>query len=202
MEETSKQKTFSLSETISISDEDFFISDSNRLAYESIFATPLGYEPYNNILIIKGPKSSGKSFLAKLASKKRTNIQILDDINMLEEEYVFHYINNSALNKIDSIFFAEKNWSPKLKDLSSRINSIKTVYIEEPDDILIEIIIAKKFSDKSLSVTNDLITYLKTRLPRNFYEISRFVDEFDQYCLSNKKNISIKSAHDFFLIKN
>ncbi len=57
---------------------DFIESSSNSLAYKYINQWPknFGILPYNKTLIIRGPKSSGKSFLAKLWAQKSNALVI------------------------------------------------------------------------------------------------------------------------------
>jgi|GEM_PF-511763 len=188
--------------------EDYFISECNEAAYEAAHSSTLGFAPFPTILIIKGSNSSGKSFLSYVASKNRDGIiikladeliektsklYIIDDAEKWQEEDVFHAINISFETGKDLIIFAGIDWVVKLPDLNSRIQSIKTEKILEPDDQLIEIIIASEFSKRSLDVSKDVITYLKTRLPRNFSEIIKTIDSIDKFCLENKRNVTVKA---------
>ena len=63
-----QQITFSLANELPDHCNDFIESSSNQLAYKYIndWSSNFGVLPYSKVLIIKGPKSSGKSFLANL----------------------------------------------------------------------------------------------------------------------------------------
>lgn len=192
--------------------EDYFVSQCNEAAYEAAHSSALGFAPFPTILIIKGNNTSGKSFLGYVASKnkdgiiiksaedlieKSSKLYIIDDADHWAEEDVFHAINIAFETGKNLIIFAGIDWAVNLPDLASRVQSIKTEKILEPDDQLIEIIIASEFSKRSLDVGRDVITYLKTRLPRNFGEIINTIDSIDKFCLENKRNVTVKAIHDF-----
>ncbi|MDX1924044.1 MAG: DnaA/Hda family protein [Rickettsiaceae bacterium] len=191
--------------------EDFFISPANKDAYEAAISSVIGVKPYENILLIEGAKSSGKTLLAAvLASRNNGSIiknanqihnnsllAIIDDADLLGEEEVFHIFNTCSNQNIKLIIFAKANWQISLADLRSRINSIKKISIKEPDDELIKIIISREFSKRSIFVNEKIIEYLASRLDRNFASLLAQIEEIDQFCLANKKNLSLKSVHEW-----
>lgn len=191
--------------------EDFCISDSNRNAYEACLKEKIGFPPFENILLISGPKSSGKSFLSFIISQKigalsiksvnclsfDVPIYIIDDANLLEEKILFHIFNIASENHKKLILISSNDWEIKLPDLKSRINSIKKTEISEPDDELIEIILVKEFSKRSLEINREVINYLKIRLNRNFAEIIQNIASIDEHCLKNKKNLSLRAISNW-----
>lgn len=196
------------SQNITFLPEDFCISSSNKAAYEACLEEKIGFPPYENILLIAGPKSSGKSFLSFIISQKLgalsvnslaelsldAPIYIIDDAHLLEEKTLFHIFNIASENHKKLILISSNDWEIKLPDLKSRINSVKKVEIGEPGDELIEIILVKEFSKRSLEINREVINYLKTRLNRNFAEIIQNIASIDEYCLKNKKNLSLKAV--------
>jgi chromosomal replication initiation ATPase DnaA len=193
--------------------EDYIISDSNRSAYNTAISSVIGYDPMPNILIIKAEKSSGKTFLANVVSdfhgaKIIHNIEdsflsssgylILDDAQKYDETKLFHLINFACNNSKKLLLIFSSSFSAKLADLNSRIKSIKTEELNAPDEDMMEMYILSIFSKKSIAAQKELINYLKVRLPRNFHEISEFINKLDDFCLKKKKNMSIKSASLLF----
>lgn len=204
-----KQTTLPLKENSIYDLEDFIVSSSNKEAYDALHRNLLGVGPYENILIIKGPASSGKTFLSNIAADyrggffisnteelTRENIRtaIVDDADKKEESELFHIINTANEYSKELIIFTNSQMNIKLADLSSRFSAINTKYLYQPDDDLFEIFVLSLLSKKEINAKKELINYLKPRLPRNFLKIKEFIEQLDKFCLENKKNLSVKSA--------
>jgi len=152
-----EQITFSLNNQLSNNFSDFIESSSNRLAFQYIREWPnnFGVFPYSKVLIIKGPKSSGKSFLANLWAKKthalslKKNHELTNSIlehhqafiidgfdSTWRERDILHYFN--ILHENNKYLLITLTQMPKLNlaDLSSRINSVNKVDISMIDDEL------------------------------------------------------------------
>lgn len=211
MVENNSQALLELREVKNYHPDDYFLSSSNQKAYNAIYDKNLGVKPYENILLIKGGKSTGKTCLAHIAAKFHNaqiitqtkdigscSTYIVDNGHDLPEEELLHIFNNILEEKKNLIIFAPINWDIKLKDLESRMNSIRVEFIEELDDDLMGVIISKAFSSRSIEASQEVINYLRTRLERNYEYIFNFVKNFDQFCLKHKKNITIKSASQYF----
>ncbi|MDX1916920.1 MAG: hypothetical protein SFT68_02950 [Rickettsiaceae bacterium] len=187
--------------------EEFIVSQCNIEVVNALKLPTLGFKPYETILLIEGPIKSGKSLLAKnLANSSKGKIinhvslideehklYIVDDSEKIPEEDLLHIFNFCDSYKFLLIIISNKLDKIQLKDLSSRIKAIKSVKIEEPDDIMIKMLIIKEFSKRSICVNNDVIQFLVKRIKRNFQDIIQMVREIDEYCLKNKKNVNIKS---------
>ena len=111
-----------------------------------------------------------------------------------EEEYLFHSINLSKeLNKIllltTGLDLSKINI--KTPDLRSRLDSIQSVNIFEPNDDLMNILILKLFHDRQILIKPNIISYLMQRVERSYLGISEIVDLIDNVSLSKKKSISI-----------
>jgi len=189
--------------------EDYIITGSNKNAYNAGISNIIGYAPMPNILVIKGEKSSGKTFLANVISdicdaRIIDNIEdsfvsgseylILDNSEKISENQIFHLINFACNNSKKLLLFFCSSFNPELPDLKSRIMSIRTENIDAPDEEMVELYMLSIFSKKSLTVPIELINYLKVRLPRNFNKISEFINNLDEFCLKTKKNLTVKSA--------
>lgn len=213
--EKNNQSTLNLKSEKKFFEEDYIISSSNIDAYSSINAEgSIGFSPFENILIIRGEKSSGKTFLSKIFYAKNNaefinsheeiiqkmkyfNSFIIDDAEKLNQESLFHAINLSKEYSKNLIIFMNKKFEASLPDLKSRLASIKTSDIKKADDNLIEIFITSCFSKKAINVNKETINFIKNRISREFSDIENFIDSLDKYCLKNKKNLNIKSASSF-----
>jgi chromosomal replication initiation ATPase DnaA len=191
---------------------DFIESSSNRLAYKYIndWESNFGILPYLKVLIIKGSKSSGKSFLAKLWAKKtaglflKKNHELTSSIlenhqafiidgfdSSWHEKDVLHYFN--ILHEHSKYLLITLNEMPKinLADLASRINSVNKIDILMIDDELMRILIFKQFSNLSILINDDVINYLIKILPREFSKILSIISNINKNSLENKKKITI-----------
>jgi len=197
--------------------DDFILSSSNEQAYNAIDNWPItwGHLPYANSLLLKGPESSGKTYLARIwqgrsqgcllrknEDFKSTVIEehssfIIEDIEQWDEELLLHYFNAiHESGKYLLLTTAREHNNFSLKDIGSRINSIATVKIEAPDDDLLKIFLFKLFSQASIRSSMQVQNYLLSHLPRKFNEIINFIREINEFSLSNKKNLTLP------LIKN
>ena len=207
-----EQITFSLNNELSNNFSDFIESSSNSLAVQYIRDWPnnFGVLPYSKVLIIKGPKSSGKSFLANLWAKKTNALSlkknheltnailehhqtfIIDGFDSTwRERDILHYFN--ILHENNKYLLITLTEMPKLNlaDLSSRINSVNKVEISMIDDELMKILIFKQFSNFSLVISEDVINYLVKILPREVPKILSIIGEINQSSLASKRKITI-----------
>ena len=191
--------------------EDYIISSSNNHAYQHIVNSDemWGVSPYNNFLLLCGSRSSGKTHLATIWSKKADarflNIDqielsknsnqalIIDNIeNIHDEEKFLHFFNQRIISQSKTLLTIDENFKGfALRDLDSRIKSINKVSINPPDEELMKMIIIKLFSDRSIKITNEMLSYIIYRIKRNYESIYKFVQQTDQYSLILKKAITI-----------
>jgi chromosomal replication initiation ATPase DnaA len=193
--------------------EDFYVSPSNREAYDFINSWPRWIKKIVNIF---GPSGSGKSHLASILKNKTSYLQI--NSNELNEKIFTRYKTKEALiienldEKIsEKLLFALWNvamqdnkylmitskkpissYKFKLKDLTSRVKSSLIIGIKLPSDDLISVIIAKSFSDKQIKVEKKHIDYIIKRIDRSYEKISQFILTLDKYSLKKRKPFSLK----------
>ena len=78
-----------------------------------------------------------------------------------------------------------------IPDLASRFRAAPSVCIHAPDDMLLASVIIKLFSDRQLSVSNDVISYLLPRMERSFAAARDIVERADKMALAEKRGISV-----------
>ncbi len=195
--------------------DDFFVSKSNFFAYNLINSWP-NWE--KNILNICGEKYSGKSHLLKIFQEKnkgklfdsRTftledvkNLRLYQNIILenfdekVEEKAIFSLINfvdqnNKYLLIVSELPINEINF--KLNDLKSRSKNCLIAKIEQPDDDLIKVLIAKSLSDRQIKIDNKLIEYAVKRISRSYGKIFEFIYKIDEVSLKKKKSIDLKTV--------
>ncbi|MFK7973773.1 MAG: DnaA/Hda family protein [Rickettsiaceae bacterium] len=203
--------------------DDFIVSNSNSLAYQAINTWPQdswGTAPYPKTLIIRGPKSSGKTLLAKQWIAKSNAIWIpknelitadildascafvLEDLDIiLDEENILHHFNSIHEHNKHLLITTTVIPSMILPDLQSRINATNIIDINLPDDQLIKMLIFKIFSYHSVLVSQEIIEYLLKILPREFDSIIASVNHINNYALKHKHKVTIpliKQALDHY----
>ena len=193
--------------------EDFYVSPSNREAYDFINGWPKWLK---RIVNIYGPSGSGKSHLSSILKTKTKCLEILP--KELNENVIFEFKTKEVLiienfnEKIpekllfslwnvalqDNKYFLINSIKPiisykfKLPDLMSRIKSSLTIGIKLPSDDLISAIIAKNFSDKQIKVEKKHIDYIIKRIDRSYEKISQFILTLDKYSLKKGSPFSLK----------
>jgi chromosomal replication initiation ATPase DnaA len=209
------QLTLEMPKRSALGREDFMVNECNHEAIQFIDTFYLG-KMKSGVLI--GPKGSGKSHLVNVFCKnfekerwfisqkgdkniykifQENNIIIIEDIDLIssieEEEYLFHSINLSKeLNKV-LLLTSGVNLSDiiiKTPDLRSRLDSIQSVKILEPNDDLMNALILKLFHDRQILIKPNIIIYLMQRIDRSYLGISSIVDLIDKVSLSKHKSIS------------
>lgn len=190
--------------------DDYIISSSNYFAYNMCMNFPNKDTKNHNALIVHGAKNSGKSFLMNLWAQK-LNALIVNDIAVLRldkiknyqalaidnidkinnEEKLFHLFNLCAQENIALLMTATNYQKFSLLDLSSRIKSTQLVALNKPDDDMMQIFIAKHFSDIGLKVSRQILEFLLRHLERDFLAIKAFITLVNQESLNFNKKISL-----------
>lgn len=156
-------------------------------------------------LYIYGPQKSGKTHLAKLFAHKgiqqiftiedalkleRNAVALVD--NITSETDLFHIVNHiiqiSGKIVLFSCFYLEEI---KLQDLQSRLKLLKFLEIKSPQEEFMKVLFFKLFSDHQISIQEDVIDFLITRLPRDYQTLHTTVEILNQASISNKRTITI-----------
>lgn len=197
--------------------EDFLIAPCNEEAVKWIDLWPSWPAP---ACVLYGEEASGKTHLsyvwqnraealripkddlegAQFASVfERNRAVIIDDIDNLignvEAETALFHLYNLAKEEGGTLLFTARtvpsSWAFSLPDLRSRLCAAPHVAIHAPDDVLLQSILVKLFSDRQLDVSNDVIQYVLPRMERSFKFARYLVDSADKIALSQKKPITV-----------
>ena len=193
--------------------EDFYVSSSNKEAYDFINSWPKWIKRIINIF---GPAGSGKSHLASMLKSKTTCLWIdskeLNDKTFLKfktkEALIVENLDEKISEKLlftlwnialqDNKYFLITSKKPissykfKMNDLVSRVNSSLIIGISLPSDDLISVILAKNFSDKQIKIEKKHIDYIIKRIDRSYEKISQFILTLDKYSLKKGSPFSLK----------
>ena len=78
-----------------------------------------------------------------------------------------------------------------LPDLKSRVKNCLVAEINAPDDNLVSALLVKYLSDYQIILDKRLVEFISKRIPRSYYEISKFICTIDQISLKKKKPINL-----------
>lgn len=110
------------------------------------------------------------------------------------EEQLFHLYNTAQENNIRILMTAKSapaRWKITLRDLSSRLHTAPIAVINPPDDALIMALLVKQFADRQITVGQDVINYILSRIDRSFTGVRNLVEKTDRLSLSEKRAITI-----------
>ena len=187
--------------------DDFFVSTSNKKAYNFI----LNIKIDNKKILLIGPNKSGKTHLGKIWQKNnnavsyennfeiilnyKKNIFIDDFLKNINEEQIFHLINHCSINKLTILLTSNKELFEHnflLKDLVSRLKTFNLLRINLPDDDLIINLIIKLLHDKQIIIKNkEIFHYILKRIERSYEATFLLIENIDKLSLEKKRELTI-----------
>ncbi|GHF27714.1 hypothetical protein GCM10017044_23520 [Kordiimonas sediminis] len=198
---------------------DFFIADCNRMAVENIMAWP-NWPSHAAALV--GPAASGKSHLAAVWLSRTGGkvIQMGNDISQISKEecilldlspfqqeqkpldetwlfHLFNWVKETGGFLLILSRYPMNHLTISLPDLSSRLATVSTYTMDEPDDGTLTAVLFKMFSDKQLQVDLPVINYILSRTERSFQALKEMVAALDQIALAKKQKISIPLVREY-----
>jgi len=210
------QLTIEMPKRPALGREDFLVNECN---HEAINFIDKFYKNKMKSGLLVGPKGSGKTHLVNVFCKnieqnrwiispklnedtyklfEQNDAIIIEDIDLIsstsEEEYLLHSINLSKeLKKILLLTTGTElsKFDVKIEDLRSRLDSMQSVKILEPNDDLMSALILKLFYDRQILIKPQIVNFLMQRVERSYLGISEIVDLIDSFSLSKNKSISI-----------
>ena len=194
--------------------QDLFVSSSNSTAIAWLDRWP-DWPHY--ALALWGPEGCGKTHLAHVWQKnvkaqftdfpiepvEKTRLIIdfssFTPLSPVEEQQFLHFLNACQQQDCALLILSRDppaRWPIALADLSSRLNAIPTVKIDEPDDALLRAVLAKHFQDRQFPVLDEVISYLVKRIDRSFASAAQWVERIDRFQLKTKRPFNIALVRD------
>tara|TARA_Y100000588_G_C14248098_1_gene922288 strand:+ start:641 stop:1324 length:684 start_codon:yes stop_codon:yes gene_type:complete len=191
-------------------EEDFLVAGCNSKAFRWLERWP---EWPACGLILSGPPGCGKTHLAEIwrgkaraklldgrnLSSNRDGLQdpgesvVIEDADKSNGRALLSIYNGVAERKKSILLTATTEpqfWSIPLADLRSRLMALPTVKINQPDDLLLQALLVKQFSDRQVKIEVSVIRYLVERMERSFYMVRRLADELDAMAFREKRKIT------------
>ena len=190
--------------------DEFILGSNNHQAHDRI-TTEL-HNWHSGSLLLLGDSGSGKTHLSQIWRKLHNAIQIehgdyslfeqvsdynkqpllCEDIESCDDhEFLFHLINHCQENRIHLLLTARCMIDTMIDDLSSRLDALDKVVIEEPSVELLRIIMIKSFSDRQIKVDVQVLDYIIKRVERSFSAVKKLIQRIDHTSLHKGGNITI-----------
>jgi chromosomal replication initiation ATPase DnaA len=153
-----------------------------------------------SVLALYGPAGSGKSRLASAWAERVGAVALhggeaalidpleLEDRPVLldrapdaDDESLFHLINLALAGGALLLVGRQppRRWTTALPDLRSRLDAVRTVAIEAPDDAVLSAILRARFAERSIAPSDETVDYLVRRLDRSAEAASMVVERLD-----------------------
>ena len=128
---------------------------------------------------------------------------LIEDIDLINYDLkgLFHLINAIKEKNGHIIFTSKKpavNMDVRLDDLSSRLRSATPIFIDKPDDSLLEAIMIKLFSDKKIIIEDRVTSYILQRTTRSVSEIIRLINRINYKSMEMKRRVTIPLVNQVF----
>ena len=164
-------------------------------------------------MILMGPKGSGKTHLGHVfaaahhgvflsaaeAAPSEAPAIVIDDADAASEEALFHLSNRVQASDQKLLLLTRSHpraWTPRLADLSSRLNAMRLLILPEPDEAQITAILHQLFAQRAISPSPDMLGYLASRMERSVGAAQKIVTDLEYYADGRAFNRSL--ARDFF----
>ncbi|MCC6597577.1 MAG: DNA replication protein [Alphaproteobacteria bacterium] len=197
--------------------EHFLIGPCNRDAVAWIDRWPDWPAP---LLFLSAPPASGKSHLAAVWLQKAGAVSVRPEmlvslnaeeiaaqghnlvidgidpwIGAREAEITLFHLYNILKEEGRFLLVASRMCPAQsdfvIADLASRFRAAPQALIKPPDDTLLASVLIKLFSDRQLSVGNDVIRYILPRMERSFTAVRDLVENADRAAMAAKRGISV-----------
>lgn len=210
------QIPFEFEHATSLAAADFVVAPCNEAAAAWVARWPDWPAP---ALTLHGPAGSGKTHLGRIWAQRAqarslpagelsaieripdlvegAMALLVDDVDQgldaIRERGLFHLFNVMAERRGHLLLLATQppaRWSLGLADLRSRLSAAPAIAIGAPDDALLDIVLAKLFADRQLSVSPEVRHYILKRVERSFAAVGAVVAALDRATLAAGRGVT------------
>jgi chromosomal replication initiation ATPase DnaA len=207
-----RQLAFELPHAESFRREDFLADASNEAALALVESWP---NWPHRIAAIIGTPGSGKSHLAAIWAERAgariadaaalvrsevpralvTGALVIEDLaaDRADEQALFHLFNLAREEDAYVLVTAASRTDLDgyvLPDLASRLRALPVIALTPPSEALLAAVMVKLFADRQLTVDEDTVTYLLSRIERSLSAVRDTVGTLDRAALSRGRRIT------------
>ncbi|WP_396593109.1 chromosomal replication initiator DnaA [Brevundimonas sp. R86498] len=177
----------------------FVRSPANALAVDALAGWP--NPAAGPVMALCGPAGCGKSHLAAIWAERVGAIPLngaeaaladplelegrpvlLDIAQDADDETLFHLINLAQQDGGALLLVSRpspRRWSVDVPDLRSRLDAVRVVGMEAPDDPVLSAILRARFAERSIAPGEEVIDYLVRRIDRSAAAAAEVVERLD-----------------------
>jgi hypothetical protein len=177
----------------------FIVTASNKVAVQRIHS--FGTWPVST-MILTGPRKSGRSLFGRLFAA-RSGAMLIDQAELHEETVVFHAWNDAQARRRPLLLIADAPpplWQVTLPDLRSRLSATPVMSFGDPDEALIEQLIAHLLERRGIVTAPGLTSYLIPRVERSHRAVIDLVDRLDAASLSRRRPVTVPLAREVLAV--
>ena len=214
IDEELKQLPFAFTKPNLMRREDFMVSTCNAEAFQMIETWPhwltsglVIYGPHGcgkshlahlfvdkllsctarptNVTIVEASRIKMRN-VARIAAENQS-IVIENLTPKVDAEALFHLYNIYNVPERYMLWTATEAPSRMrfaLKDLQSRLNMLPSIAITEPDDVMMQTLVVKLFTDRQLIISPEILDYIVVHARRSFAYMRDLVAEIDAVSLA------------------
>jgi chromosomal replication initiation ATPase DnaA len=176
----------------------FVRSASNAFAHDALAVWP---DSAGRVMALCGPAGCGKSHLAALWAERIGAVPLngseaaladplelegrpvlLDIAQDADDETLFHLINLAQQDGGALLMVSRpspRRWQVAVPDLRSRLDAVRVVAMEAPDDTVLSAILSARFAERSITPGDGVIDYLIRRIDRSAEAAAEIVERLD-----------------------
>lgn len=135
------------------------------------------------------PASQVNTRNVKRLAQENVGIVVENVYPQHNDESLFHLFNMFNEEGKYMLWTAEKPVNLmrfSLPDLQTRLNMLPSVEIGEPDDAMLQMLVAKQFNDRQIIIGQDILNYIINNSQRSFAYIRDLVKEIDEVSLAHQ----------------
>lgn len=202
-----RQLRLMLRRPVSYALDAFVRGPSNAQAIATLESWPAWH---GGALALVGPEGVGKTHLARnwaqgakavILDRTAPDIEaaagrpvLMEDVDQgVADEALFHLINMAAREGGGLLLTARTppaQWPAALPDLRSRLNALPVAVLEEPDDEVLQGVLAKFFRERNILPPQDIYPYLLRRMGRSIPHARDIVERLDEAADAEQRPIS------------
>lgn len=207
-----EQLSFDWALPVALGPEDFFVSEANADAHALVAG---GLRWPEGRLVLLGPPGSGKSHLAGIwaaasgARRLRARdlspeaplppegaallVEDMEELGRDAERPMLHVHNHLLATGGRLLLTADRPpglWGIRLPDLLSRMEAAAQARLGEPDDALLEALLAKMFADRQMFPAPGVLHLVARRIERSHAAVARAVALIDRAALRAGRQIT------------
>jgi chromosomal replication initiation ATPase DnaA len=193
-----EQLRLPLTREVPIGASAFVRSASNAYAVDALAAWP---DRAGQVMAICGPAGCGKTHLARIWAERVGGIPLngaeaaladpielegrpvlLDIAQDADDETLFHLINLAQQDGGALLMVSRpspRRWQVEVPDLRSRLDAVRVIAMEAPDDAVLSAILAARFAERSIAPGDGVIDYLVMRIDRSAAAAAAVVARLD-----------------------